>query len=50
MDIGCTSHMTGKTKDFLPLKAFQGVTMSFGDGKKGHILCVGQFGNSFESC
>ena len=40
--------MTGNTKNFLSLKAFQGGGVSFGEGKKGYILGVGRVGKSVE--
>ncbi|XP_070007713.1 uncharacterized protein [Nicotiana sylvestris] len=46
MDSGCSKHMTGNTMDFLSLKALQGGSVSFGNGKKGHILGVGKVGKS----
>ncbi|XP_070025224.1 structural maintenance of chromosomes protein 3-like [Nicotiana sylvestris] len=33
MDSGCSKHMTGNTMDFLSLKALQGGSVSFGNGK-----------------
>ncbi|XP_070034702.1 uncharacterized protein [Nicotiana tomentosiformis] len=38
MDSGCSKHITGSTIDFLSLKALQGGSVSFGNGKKGYIL------------
>ncbi|XP_070020367.1 uncharacterized protein [Nicotiana sylvestris] len=38
--------MTGNTTDFLSLKALQGGSVSFGNGKKGYILGVGKFEKS----
>ncbi|XP_070010626.1 uncharacterized protein [Nicotiana sylvestris] len=38
--------MTGNTTDFLSLKALQGGSVSFGNGKKGYILGVGKVGKS----
>lgn len=46
MDSGYSSHMTGKTKNFLSLKTFCRDCVSFGDGNKWHILVVRQFGKS----
>ncbi|XP_070003982.1 uncharacterized protein [Nicotiana sylvestris] len=46
MDSGCSKHMTGNTTDFLSLKALQGGSVSFGNGKKGYILRVGKVGKS----
>ncbi|XP_070047414.1 GRIP domain-containing protein RUD3-like [Nicotiana tomentosiformis] len=46
MDNGCSKHMTGNTVDFLSLKALQGGSVSFGNGKKGYILGVGRIGKS----
>ncbi|XP_070054038.1 uncharacterized protein [Nicotiana tomentosiformis] len=46
MDRGCSKHMTGSTNDFLSLKALQGGSVSFGNGKKGYILGVGKIGKS----
>ncbi|XP_070013983.1 uncharacterized protein [Nicotiana sylvestris] len=46
MDSGCSKHMTGSTNDFLSLKALQGGSVSFGNGKKGYILGVGKIGKS----
>ncbi|XP_049360750.1 uncharacterized protein LOC125825454 [Solanum verrucosum] len=48
MDSGCSKHMTRSTKSFISLKALQGRGVSFGDGKKGHILGVGRVGKSLE--
>ncbi|XP_075101603.1 putative mitochondrial protein AtMg00300 [Nicotiana tabacum] len=42
MDSGYSIHMTGSTDDFLSLKALQGGSVSFGNGKKGYILGVGK--------
>ncbi|XP_070010541.1 uncharacterized protein [Nicotiana sylvestris] len=50
MDSGCSKHMTGNTVDFLSLKALQGGSVSFGNGKKG-LLSVSQIcdkGNKVE--
>jgi len=49
MDSGCSKHMTGRRKNFLSLKALQGGGVSFGDGKKGHILGVSRVGKSLEN-
>ncbi|XP_070025717.1 uncharacterized protein [Nicotiana sylvestris] len=38
MDSGYSKHMTGNTMDFLSLKALQGGSISFGNGKKGTFL------------
>ncbi|XP_070007824.1 uncharacterized protein [Nicotiana sylvestris] len=38
--------MTGNTTDFLSLKALQGGSVSFGNGKRGYILRVGKVGKS----
>ncbi|XP_070022514.1 uncharacterized protein [Nicotiana sylvestris] len=46
MDSGCSKHMTGNTMDFLSLKALQGGSVSFGNGKKGYIQGVGKVGKS----
>ncbi|XP_070029674.1 uncharacterized protein [Nicotiana sylvestris] len=46
MDSGCSKHMTGNTTDFLSLKALQGGSVSFGNGKKGYILGDGKVGKS----
>ncbi|XP_070022831.1 uncharacterized protein [Nicotiana sylvestris] len=46
MDSGCSKHMTGNTTNFLLLKALQGGSVSFDNGKKGYILGVGKFGKS----
>ncbi|XP_070036318.1 uncharacterized protein [Nicotiana tomentosiformis] len=46
MDSGCSKHMTGNTINFLSLKALQGGSVSFGNGKKGYILGVGSIGKS----
>ncbi|XP_070054604.1 uncharacterized protein [Nicotiana tomentosiformis] len=46
MDSGCSKHMTGSIDDFLPLKALQGGSVSFSNGKKGYILGVGRLGKS----
>ena len=42
MDSGCSKHITGDVKNFLSLKALQGVGVSFSDGKKGYNLGVGK--------
>ncbi|XP_016458822.2 uncharacterized protein LOC107782451 [Nicotiana tabacum] len=44
MDSGCSKYMTESTNDFLSLKALQGGSISFGDGKKGYILGIGRIG------
>ncbi|XP_075103469.1 uncharacterized protein LOC142178048 [Nicotiana tabacum] len=44
MDSDCSKHMTGSTGDFLSLKALQGGSVSFGNGKKGYIMGVGRVG------
>ncbi|XP_070045442.1 uncharacterized protein [Nicotiana tomentosiformis] len=46
MDSGCSKRMTGSTDDFLSLKALQGGSVSFGNGKKGYILGVGRVGKT----
>ncbi|XP_070020263.1 intracellular protein transport protein USO1-like [Nicotiana sylvestris] len=46
MDSGCLKHMTGSKNDFLSVKALQGGSVSFGNGKKGYILGVGRIGKS----
>ncbi|XP_070029439.1 uncharacterized protein [Nicotiana sylvestris] len=46
MDSGCLKHMTGNTMDFLSLKALQGGSVSFGNGKKGYIIGVEKVGKS----
>ncbi|XP_019246379.1 PREDICTED: uncharacterized protein LOC109226028 [Nicotiana attenuata] len=46
MDSGCSKHKTGSTDDFLSLKALQGGSVSFENGKKGYILGVGRIGKS----
>ncbi|XP_070041556.1 uncharacterized protein [Nicotiana tomentosiformis] len=46
MDSGCSKHMTGSTNDFFSLKALQGGSVSFGNGKKGYILGVGKIGKT----
>jgi len=38
--------MTGSIDDFLSLKALQGGSMSFHNGKKGYILGVGRIGKT----
>ncbi|XP_070029673.1 uncharacterized protein [Nicotiana sylvestris] len=38
MDRGYSKHMTGNTMEFLSLKALQGGSVSFGNGKKGTFL------------
>ncbi|XP_070057327.1 uncharacterized protein [Nicotiana tomentosiformis] len=44
LDIGCSRHMTGEKKNFLSLIAFQGGSVSFGNGKKGQITGIGKVG------
>ncbi|XP_070008138.1 uncharacterized protein [Nicotiana sylvestris] len=46
MDSGCSKHMTGNTMDFLSLKALQGGSLSFGNGKEGYSLGVGKIRKS----
>ncbi|XP_075082507.1 uncharacterized protein LOC142166857 [Nicotiana tabacum] len=46
MDSGCSKHITGSTTNFLSLKAPQGGSVSFGNGKKGYIMGVGRIGKS----
>ncbi|XP_070050562.1 structural maintenance of chromosomes protein 3-like [Nicotiana tomentosiformis] len=46
MDSGCSKHMTGSTDDFLSLKALQGGSVSFSNGKKGYILGVRRVGET----
>ncbi|XP_070036357.1 uncharacterized protein [Nicotiana tomentosiformis] len=46
MDSGCSERMTGNIDDFLSLKALQGGSVSFGNGKKGYILGVGRIGKT----
>nr|XP_009608491.1 uncharacterized protein LOC104102482 [Nicotiana tomentosiformis] len=46
MDSGCSKHMTESTNDFPSLKALQGGSVSFRNGKKGYILGVGRIGKS----
>ncbi|XP_070020918.1 COP1-interactive protein 1-like [Nicotiana sylvestris] len=38
MNSDCSKHTTGSTNDFLSLKALEGGSVSFGNGKKGYIL------------
>ncbi|XP_070037183.1 uncharacterized protein [Nicotiana tomentosiformis] len=47
MDSGCSKHMTGSIDDFLSLKALQGGSVSFGNGRKGYILRVGRIRKTF---
>ncbi|XP_070043161.1 uncharacterized protein [Nicotiana tomentosiformis] len=46
MNGSCSKHMTGSIDDFLSLKALQGGSVSFGNGKKGYILGVGRIGKT----
>nr|XP_016451929.1 PREDICTED: uncharacterized protein LOC107776526 [Nicotiana tabacum] len=46
MDSDCSKLITGRTNDFLSLKALHGGSVSFEYGKKGYILGVGRIGNS----
>ncbi|XP_070043044.1 uncharacterized protein [Nicotiana tomentosiformis] len=46
VDSGCSKHMTGSTNNFFSLKALQGGSVSFGNGKKGYILGVERIGKS----
>ncbi|XP_070021863.1 uncharacterized protein [Nicotiana sylvestris] len=46
LDSGCSRHMTGEKKNFLSLTIFQGGNVSFGNGKKGQITCIGKVGKS----
>ncbi|XP_070047107.1 intracellular protein transport protein USO1-like [Nicotiana tomentosiformis] len=46
MDSGCSKHMTRSTNDFISLKALQGGSVSFENGKKGYVLGVGRIGKS----
>nr|XP_009776220.1 PREDICTED: uncharacterized protein LOC104226030 [Nicotiana sylvestris] len=46
MDSDCSKLMTESTNDFLSLKALQGGSVSFENGKKGYILGVGRIGKS----
>ncbi|XP_070032177.1 uncharacterized protein [Nicotiana tomentosiformis] len=46
MDSGFSKHITGKMDNFLSLKALQGGSVSFGNGKKGYILGVGKIGKT----
>ncbi|XP_070026027.1 uncharacterized protein [Nicotiana sylvestris] len=46
MDSGCSKHMIGSTNDFLSLKALQGGSVFFRNGKKGYILGVRRIGKS----
>ena len=48
MDSGCSKHMTGRIENFLSLKALEGGSVSFGNGKKGYILGIGRIGKSLE--
>ncbi|XP_070029856.1 uncharacterized protein [Nicotiana sylvestris] len=45
MDSGCSKHMTRNTMDFLSLKALQGGSVSFGNGKRGTFLELEKSGN-----
>ncbi|XP_070024941.1 uncharacterized protein [Nicotiana sylvestris] len=46
IDSGCSKYITGINTDFVSLKALQGRSVSFGNGKKGNILGVGKVGKS----
>ncbi|XP_070025804.1 uncharacterized protein [Nicotiana sylvestris] len=46
IDSGYSKHMIGNTMVFLSLKALQGGSVSFGNGKRGYILGVGKVGKS----
>ncbi|XP_070008398.1 uncharacterized protein [Nicotiana sylvestris] len=46
LDSGCSKHMTGSANDFLSLKALQGGSVSFENGKKGYILGVRRIAKS----
>ncbi|XP_070045987.1 uncharacterized protein [Nicotiana tomentosiformis] len=46
MDSGCSKYMTGNIDDFLSLKALQGGSVSFGNGKNGYILGVERIGKT----
>ncbi|XP_075085033.1 uncharacterized protein LOC142168272 [Nicotiana tabacum] len=46
LDSGCSRHMTGEKKNFLLLTAFQGGSVSFGNGKKGQITGISKVGKS----
>ncbi|XP_075077105.1 uncharacterized protein LOC142163856 [Nicotiana tabacum] len=46
MDSGCSKYMTGNIFDFLSLKALQGGSVYFGNGKKVYILGVRSIGKS----
>ena len=48
MDSECSKHMTGRIENFLSLKALEGGSVSFGNGKKGYILGIGKIGKSLE--
>ncbi|XP_070028984.1 uncharacterized protein LOC142170374 [Nicotiana tabacum] len=46
MDSGCSKHKIRRMNDVLSLKALQGESVSFENGKKGYILGVGRIGKS----
>ncbi|XP_060178250.1 uncharacterized protein LOC132608205 [Lycium barbarum] len=46
MDSGCSKHMTENMQNFLSLKAFQGWSVSFGNGKKDCILGIRKIGKT----
>ncbi|XP_019237825.1 PREDICTED: uncharacterized protein LOC109217974 [Nicotiana attenuata] len=46
LDSGCSRYMTGERKNFLSLIAFQGGSVSFGNGKKGQITGIGKVDKS----
>nr|XP_016457234.1 PREDICTED: uncharacterized protein LOC107781106 [Nicotiana tabacum] len=46
MDSGCSKHMSRNTTNFLSLKTLQRGSVSFGNGKKWHILGVVKVGKS----
>ena len=46
VDSGCSRHMTGEKFNFLSLKAAQGGSVAFGNGKSGTIVGIGKVSHS----
>lgn len=46
MESGCFKHMNERVEDFLSLKAYEGVSVSFNNGKKRYILGIGKVGKN----
>lgn len=45
VDSACSRYMTGNRDNFLSLRAYQGGSVGFGNGKKEYTVDIGKIGN-----